>query len=625
MDLGDAINDGKVSALQGLRRCLHLGSCFDFCLPAPERYSMIDNDVLHRHCSNDGTITVSRMFRLQTYCQRVDEILRMQEVRGGGKNLEDFYEKNNKLGEGNYGTVWTWKTKAVGHSQREEVAVKHIEWAKVWHGCFRDRKQEDELRTELKVLMRLDSPHIVRVREWFEHAYKGIFFVMELCLGGSLQDLLQEVCKEPVRDLRIQHYENRLRKTFAQITYALAYLHGHNPPIVHRDLKPENVLFKSSTPLSMHNGPDHVAKLVDFGLASLEQEAGSDACQWKKGTPVFMAPEQYLHTVGSIIPCNDIWANGVILSWMITALELGLLQHPMLDKEDGHEFRIRPYQLRRAFQEFRKGEREWNRELFGTQQPLAADLADRIFVFEGRWAAVDILKHGWVTQHETFIDDEAFNRCISFNLKTFASLSLFDRTVISVVAARIDEHQLSSDSQASLSQISSFFQHLDTSADGILGEKEILAGLQLTSEVLTKDDLTRLFRAKQRSHSRKLHWTDLLAASIGQGIISDPDVIDATFWSFDASQTGIITEADLARVMGTQQAQLALEEFQCEQGISRTHFEEIVRQIAAKRMDIPPRKWISSEASVFKKQEGNLTKSRSRPSIWNAAYDTAEV
>ena len=85
-------------------------------------------------------------------------------------------------------------------------------------GFFRNRAAEKEIRKELKLLLILDNPFIIkhagctgawswtnvpgacgacvsmkfRFREWFEDPCSGIFFVMELCTGPSLQNILED-------------------------------------------------------------------------------------------------------------------------------------------------------------------------------------------------------------------------------------------------------------------------------------------------------------------------------------------------------------------------------------------------------------------------------------------------
>ena len=59
------------------------------------------------------------------------------------------------------------------------------------------------------------------------------------------------------------------------------------------------------------------------------------------GTMVFMAPETFVNVKVELDQQTDVWALGVILMWMVTALELGSLQHPSLDRDEGEEFDVK--------------------------------------------------------------------------------------------------------------------------------------------------------------------------------------------------------------------------------------------------------------------------------------------
>ena len=59
------------------------------------------------------------------------------------------------------------------------------------------------------------------------------------------------------------------------------------------------------------------------------------------GTMVFMAPETFVNVKVELDQQTDVWALGVILMWMVTALELGSLQHPCLDRDEGEEFDVK--------------------------------------------------------------------------------------------------------------------------------------------------------------------------------------------------------------------------------------------------------------------------------------------
>ncbi|KAA3665370.1 MAG: hypothetical protein DWQ04_00915 [Chloroflexi bacterium] len=94
------------------------------------------------------------------------------------------------------------------------------------------------------------------------------------------------------------------------------------PGLVHRDLKPENILV----------GYDEVARVTDFGLASTlsglknsnigilanakENFGRTQLTQGVAGTPLYMAPEQWLHQ--QLDSRADIYALGCILYEMVT-------------------------------------------------------------------------------------------------------------------------------------------------------------------------------------------------------------------------------------------------------------------------------------------------------------------
>lgn len=94
---------------------------------------------------------------------------------------------------------------------------------------------------------------------------------------------------------------------------------GHQKPgIVHRDLKPDNVLIEQG----------RIAKITDFGLAKIVQEAGLEITEERSGaggrqhlsrvggTPAYMAPEQWKGE--KLDERTDIYGVGCILYEMLT-------------------------------------------------------------------------------------------------------------------------------------------------------------------------------------------------------------------------------------------------------------------------------------------------------------------
>jgi serine/threonine-protein kinase len=90
-----------------------------------------------------------------------------------------------------------------------------------------------------------------------------------------------------------------------QIARGLA--HAHARGIIHRDIKPSNIILT----------PEHVVKIVDFGLAKMDDGADLTKTGVVMGTSGYMSPEQATGTV--VDARTDIWSLGVVLYAMLTA------------------------------------------------------------------------------------------------------------------------------------------------------------------------------------------------------------------------------------------------------------------------------------------------------------------
>ncbi|GJQ69847.1 putative myosin [Trypoxylus dichotomus] len=138
-----------------------------------------------------------------------------------------------------------------------------------------------------------------------------IWFIMELCQGGPVIDLVNSLL-----EINRRMSEDHIAFILKEVVKALTYLHENH--IMHRDVKGTNILMT-------HEGE---IKLVDFGL-SRHLSSTLGRTDTSIGSPSWMAPE----VVTSTGDYNDegygnradVWALG------ITAIELGDGKTPFCD------------------------------------------------------------------------------------------------------------------------------------------------------------------------------------------------------------------------------------------------------------------------------------------------------
>lgn len=189
------------------------------------------------------------------------------------------YKFGKTLGAGTFGIV----KRATHIATNEDVAVKII-LKKNLHG------NEQMVIDELEMLQRLNHPHIVAFKAWFESREK-YYIVTQLATGGELFDRICDYGKFTEKDGV---------STIREILDAISYLHNRN--IVHRDLKPENLLYLTPEPTSS-------LVLADFGIAKSLKDPNQKLTSMA-GSFGYAAPEVLLGT-GHGKPC-DIWSLGVI-------------------------------------------------------------------------------------------------------------------------------------------------------------------------------------------------------------------------------------------------------------------------------------------------------------------------
>ncbi len=120
------------------------------------------------------------------------------------------------------------------------------------------------------------------------------YLVIEYIEGASLAVLL----KEGPLDLQ------RALDVAVQAAHALA--HAHQQRIIHRDIKPANLMVTRSG----------TVKVLDFGVAKVQEPADASRSGAALGTLAYMAPEQLRGE--AVDPATDVWSLGCLLQEMLT-------------------------------------------------------------------------------------------------------------------------------------------------------------------------------------------------------------------------------------------------------------------------------------------------------------------
>ncbi|MEP6995464.1 MAG: protein kinase, partial [Acidobacteriota bacterium] len=203
-----------------------------------------------------------------------------------GRLFAGRYEIQGMLGKGGMGVVY----RAHDRDLDDAVAIKTLRG----EALSADPTLLDRFKQEIRLARRITHPNILRTHDLGESG--GLRYLsMEFVKGLTLKQLIEagDILPTPV-GLRIAK----------QICAGLAA--AHEVGVIHRDIKPQNVLIESTGGL----------KIMDFGIARLQEERGMTAEGTVVGTPDYMSPEQ---ARGNALDFrSDIYSTGVLLYEVFT-------------------------------------------------------------------------------------------------------------------------------------------------------------------------------------------------------------------------------------------------------------------------------------------------------------------
>jgi len=187
------------------------------------------------------------------------------------------YRPLRPLGSGGSGSVWLARDEELGR----DIALKVVR---------REGKAAARAEREVEAATRLRHPRCLRALALHrddEHVYVAYEYVR----GRTLRDALVGGVLDDAATV----------EAGAQILEGLA--HAHSKKVVHRDVKPANVM--------LAEGSEPGVRILDFGLATLEEADTLTAAGDVPGTLAYVSPERLdgQEATGAA----DVWATGVVL------------------------------------------------------------------------------------------------------------------------------------------------------------------------------------------------------------------------------------------------------------------------------------------------------------------------
>jgi hypothetical protein len=200
-----------------------------------------------------------------------------------GVTIANRYRLDQRIGSGGMSVVFRAHDVLVG----EDLALK------VLTHVVHDEEADRRFKRELALSRQISHPNVIRLYDiGFFHGFR--YITMELLSGLDLR-------------ARMRH-PLPMYEALDYLVQACAGLQAaHDRGVIHRDVKPENCFITRTRTL----------KLMDFGIAKVQDAPGLTSTGIIAGTAAYMAPEQGMSFRG-VTPSADIYALGVVAYELVT-------------------------------------------------------------------------------------------------------------------------------------------------------------------------------------------------------------------------------------------------------------------------------------------------------------------
>ena len=423
------------------------------------------------------------------------------------KDINEDYivDVEQELGKGGCGVV------VVGEHRElhTHYAIKIVD---------KSHAERGRLDRELKLLKDVDHTNVVRLFTVYD-VPTHMYFVMELCLGGHLGNLL---ARQPRKFLD----ETWAKQLALQLLSAVAHIHSRG--IAHRDIKLQNILVDQNT-------DDRTAqlKLIDFGYGS--RFIGALPMRTKCGTPYTTAPEVIREHYDE--RC-DVWSCGVVLYIMLCGRRpFEALNCSGTLADAGKAAMITNILAGRYHFNHKAWQTVSKQGLQFVKALLHPDYKQRMHsheALENPW----LIDNAIINVHANILSSQK-SFVAANNIRRMSDVSELHRTGMVALVFGINAQ--------TAADMSTVFQSFDADSSGMLSKEEFRGAMQKIVPELSAEDLDQLFDIIDYDKNNLISYTEFLAATLDP---RDMDIgeLNKAFRLFDEDGNGYISKDEMRKV-----------------------------------------------------------------------------